>query len=90
LPYHLLGINYFEMGRAYYAAAQIAIVLKSTSPEVLDKVVSRLPYRDDEPKRWSLKRRQRDLTLVLHRLVEVAPQKRTSTHTETHPFLNHR
>jgi tetratricopeptide (TPR) repeat protein len=51
LPYLLLGIVYYEMGRADDAAAQFAILHKTIPTHVLDIVVSRLPYRDDEPKR---------------------------------------
>jgi adenylate cyclase len=51
LPYLLLGVVYFEMGRAEDAAAQFAVLYETMPPHVLDAVVSRLPYRDDEPQR---------------------------------------
>ena len=51
MPYLLLGIVYFEMGRIDDATAQFHLLYDSLPPHVLDVVVSRLPYRDDEPKR---------------------------------------
>jgi len=50
LPYLLLGIVYFEMGRIDDAAEQFARLSASLPSHVLDVVVDRLPYRDDEPK----------------------------------------
>ena len=51
LPYLLLGIVYFEMGRIGDAAEQFGGLYDSLPSHVLDVVVDRLPYRDDEPKR---------------------------------------
>lgn len=51
LPYLLLGIVYFERGRLDDAAAQFAVLREAMPPHVLDTVVGRLPYRDEEPRR---------------------------------------
>jgi TolB-like protein len=50
LPHLLLGIVYHELGRFEDAAAQFAALSETLPPHVLDEVVSRLPYRDEEPK----------------------------------------
>jgi TolB-like protein len=51
LPYLLLGIVYYEIGQIDNAAEQFGKLHDSLPPHVLDVVVSRLPYRDEEPKR---------------------------------------
>ncbi len=51
LPYLLLGIVYFELSRFEDAASQFAFLREALPPDILDTVVGRLPYRDDEPKR---------------------------------------
>ena len=51
LPYLMLGIVYFEMGRTEAATEQFSKLHDALPPHVLDVLVSRLPYRDDEPKR---------------------------------------
>ena len=51
LPYLFLGIVYFELGRTDEAAVQFAKLHDALPPQVLDLLVDRLPYRDDEPKR---------------------------------------
>jgi TolB-like protein len=51
LPYLFLGIVYFELGRKDDAAVQFAKLHDVLPPQVLDVLVDRLPYRDDEPKR---------------------------------------
>ena len=51
LPYLLLGIVYFELNRFEDAASQFAFLREALPPNILDTVVGRLPYRDDEPKR---------------------------------------
>ena len=51
LPYLLLGIVYYEMGWTDDTAAQFNSLYEAIPPHVMDIVVSRLPYRDDEPKR---------------------------------------
>jgi adenylate cyclase len=50
LPYLFLGIVYFELGRTDEAAVQFAKLHSVLPPQVLDVLVGRLPYRDDEPK----------------------------------------
>lgn len=50
LPYLLLGIVYFEMGRIDDAVEQFDRLHDSLPSHVLDIVVDRLPYCDDEPK----------------------------------------
>lgn len=54
LPYLLLGIVYFEMGRTDDAVEQFNRLNDSLPSHVLDIVVDRLPYRDEEPKRRML------------------------------------
>ena len=51
LPYLLLGIVYSELGREDEAAAAITLMRESLPPNMLEAVVQRLPYRDEEPKR---------------------------------------
>jgi TolB-like protein len=51
LPYLLFGVVYFELGRLDDAAKQIGRLYNALPPEFLDSVLSRLPYRDEEPRR---------------------------------------
>jgi Tfp pilus assembly protein PilF len=50
LPYLLYGVVCFEQGRLKDAAKQIGRFYDALPPEFLDVVLSRLPYRDEEPR----------------------------------------
>ncbi|MFT5489327.1 MAG: adenylate cyclase [Alphaproteobacteria bacterium] len=51
LPYLLYGVVCFEQGRLTDAAEQFGRLYKALPPDFLDVVLSRLPYREEEPRR---------------------------------------
>jgi tetratricopeptide (TPR) repeat protein len=51
LPYLLLGVVYFELGRLDDAAEQFRRLHEALPSEILEVALDRLPYFDAEPRR---------------------------------------